>query len=381
MDHKNILEDIKTDIRKNLEVIMSLDCSGSFAKTRRGLQHMLGKKYSDMSKSVIYESIMNFSVKSEISCPGSGILFLELLTGNVRLCHDVTVRNKKDIVDILKSRNFELRVLHLLEESLTHLTNTTRLSIKKSSNQKSYIEVVEGFNFKVKTLLKDQLTECLDVSVLCIDGYIETVSEIHHVLSFLAEKKKNCLIFSRGLSEEVLHTIKVNNDRGIFLIIPLVIPFDPENVNTIVDIAVVSGTDVVSTTKGDLISSIDLKDLGKVENCVQMLDRLTLKNLSTRPSVKNHRNALRNLLQERPELQDIVSSRIRSLSSSCIDICIPDDLSFYSTSQQIDEGIRIISSIVNNSYSPLAVAEKFLNSYIRTFENTEVFTLEQRCLL
>lgn len=381
MDQKNILEDIKVDIRKNLEVILSLDCSGPTAKTRRGLQHMMSKKYSDCAKRALYESIMNFSVRSEITCPGSGILFLKLLTGDLKNYHIDIVRNKKEIVDILKSRKFELKVLHLLVESLTHVTNTTRLSIKKSYNQKSYIEVVEGFNFKVKPLLKDSLTECLDVSVLCIDGFIESVSEIHHVLSFLAEKKEHCLIFSRGMSQEVLHTIKVNNDRGIFFIIPLVIPFDPENVNTIVDIAVVSGTDVVSTTKGNLISSIDLNCLGKVESCVQISDSLRIKNTLTRTSVKTHRSMLRNLLEERPELEDIISSRIRSMTSSCIDICIPDDISFYSTSQQIDEGIRIISSIVNNTYSPLAVAEKFLNSYIRTFENTEVFTLEQRCLL
>lgn len=383
MRQEIINEELKLDIIKNLDVCMSLDCTGSEPRTKRGLQHMMGKKYSDPKKSAVYESIMNHAIRSELSCPGSGLIFLRLLSGVDGEIDNGLVRNKTDIINILKCRNFDDKVLQLLETSIEHLSNVTQLSIKKISNKNNYIELVDGFTFKVKNLLKDANypIELVDAKVLCIDGYTESVSEIHHLFSFIAEKKDICLIFSRGMSEDVLHTIKVNNDRKIFHTIPFVIPFDPENVNTIVDIAVVSGTDVISSTKGNLISSIDLQTLGKIDSCVLSLENLRIKNSSTKNSVKTHRNSLKKLLEDRPELEHIVSSRLRCLSSSCINFCIPDDINFYSTSQQLDEGIRIISSIVNNTYSPSHAAKSFLNSYYKTFETTKVFTLEQPCLL
>ena len=378
MSQEIINEELKCEIIKNLDVCMSLDCTGPFSRTRRGLQHMMGKKYSDTNKSAEYESIMNYAVRSEMSCPGSGLIFLKLLTGVYEEIDNSVVRNKSDIIDILKCRYFDDKVLQLLKQSLEYMNNVTRLSIKKSSNQNNHIEIVEGFNFKVKNLLKDSnhTIELIDAKVLCIDGFIESVSEVHHLFSFIAEKQDTCLIFSRGMSEDVLHTIKVNNDRKTFYTLPFVIPFDPENVNTIVDIAVVSGTDVVSSTKGNLISSIDLQTLGKIDSCVLSLENLRIKNSSTKNAVKTHRVSLKNLLEDRPELEHIISSRLRCLSSSCIDFCIPDDINFYSTSQQLDEGIRIISSIVNNTYSPSSAAKSFLNSYYKTFETTKVFTLE-----
>lgn len=375
-----ILEEIKSDLRKNLEVGLSLDCTGKDPRTRRGIQHMMGKKYGEPGKSSVYESIMNYTVKSELNCPGSGMIFLRLLTGMDRQDAERTIRSRSDIVYILRERNFSSRVEQLMVESLGYLSSTSRLSIKKSSNQKSYIEVIDGYSFKVKPLLKNYI-EIFDVKVLCIDGYVESVSELHHLLTTFAEKKSTCLVFTRGMSEDVLHTIKVNNDRKTFFVYPYVIPFDPENVNTIVDIAVVSGTDVVSTTKGNLISSTDIKDLGHVEDCVLSGETIRMRNSSSRNSVKIHRSSLKKTLEERPELDDILSSRMRCLSSSCIDFCIPEDVNFYSTSQQLDEGIRIISSIVSNTYSPVEVARKFLRSFLDTFQNTEVFTLEQRCLL
>jgi hypothetical protein len=381
MRQEEILQEIKKDIRENLEINMSLDCTGKNPRTRRGLQHMMGKKYSESVLNSTYESIMNYSIRSEINCPGSGLLFLRLLTGlDGQSFSEKTIRNKSDMVSVLREKNFDARVEILLVEALEHLSYTSRLSIKKSSNQKSYIEVVDGYNFKVKPLFKNYL-EITDVKVLCIDGYVESVSELHHLLTIFAEKKSTCLIFTRGMSEDVLHTIKVNNDRNIFRVYPYVIPFDPENVNTIIDIAVVSGTDVVSSTKGNLISSVDIKDLGYIEDSILSGEMIRMRNSATRNAVNLHRSTLKKTLEERPELDDIFSTRMRCLTSSCIDFCIPDDINFYSTSQQLDEGIRIISSIVNNTYSPGEVAKKFLQSYLDIFQNTEVFTLEQRCLL
>ena len=54
---------------------------------------------------------------------------------------------------------------------------------------------------------------------------------------------------------------------------------------------------------------------------------------------------------------------------------IPDDINFFSMSQQLDEGIRIISSIMNKKFDPELAASRCYDSYESTLNRTfKVFT-------
>jgi hypothetical protein len=155
------------------------------------------------------------------------------------------------------------------------------------------------------------------------------------------------------MSEDVLHTIKVNNERKTLQVYPFLVPFDAENVNTIVDIAVVSDSDVTSSLKGDLISTIDLKKLGCAHGCsFTSAGSINIKKAKNKKRIQDHVDVLKKTLDERKELSEIFTKRIRSLSTSCLEISIPDDVDYYSKSQQIDEGIRILSSVINNTFDP-----------------------------
>jgi hypothetical protein len=173
------------------------------------------------------------------------------------------------------------------------------------------------------------------------------------------------------MSDDVLHTIKVNFDRKTVLVYPYCIPFDPENVNTIVDIAVVSGTDVISSTKGQLISSLDPKSLGTIESCTLSSSVISIKNRSTKKRVQDQVLNLKRLLDDRQELEDILTKRIKSLSSSCIDINIPDDINFPSTSSRLDEGIRVIRAILENKFFPEEVAQKYVDAYVALMQDRD----------
>ena len=105
----------------------------------------------------------------------------------------------------------------------------------------------------MKKLLKDDNLFLRDARIACIDGYVESVSELHLLLEELSEAKVPCFLFVRGMSEDVLHTIKTNNDRKTLMVFPYIVPFDLDSVNTIVDIAVSAGTDVLSNLKSDKI--------------------------------------------------------------------------------------------------------------------------------
>jgi len=224
-------------------------------------------------------------------------------------------------------------------------------------------------------LLKVQNLEIKSPKIVCVDGYIETVSEIHHLLTELSEKSIPAILFCRGMSEDVLHTIKTNNDRRTLQVYPCSVHFDLENANTLVDLAVISGCDVTSSLKGDLISSINFSSLGNVEKINLSQNNISIKS-SKSERLKSHLNALKEKIKERPEISEILSKRLKSLNSSYLEISIPDGLDYYYKSKQLDEGIRIISSYMNNTYTPERTADFYLKSLNQYLNDLEVIESE-----
>jgi hypothetical protein len=157
---------------------------------------------------------------------------------------------------------------------------------------------------------------------------------------------------------------------------PFSIPFDPENVNVLVDIAVASGNDVVSSLKGNLISAINFETVKSVDKIILENNRLRFINKNAAKAAENHRSSLRKLCLERPEISDILEKRISSLSSSCISFHIPEGIDYFSKSQQLDEGIRIISSVVSNSWT----SEKILEDVYESLQ-ASLKSLVSTCLL
>lgn len=357
----------KQFIKKNLDVCLSLDDSG---RTRRGLQHMSVLKMKSKKAQAFFQTLMSHAYKAESTCPGSGMIFLSLALKNNRKFTNSYVKTRQDLYDALKNLDISSIAYDMLMSALDLCTTSSKLTIKKSTNNKAYIEATDGYSFNVNALLKIQPVDLQKTYTVCIDGYVESVSEIHHLLTFASEAKLPCLIFSRGMSEDVLHTLKVNMDRKTLLAYPYAVPFDLENVNTIVDLAVVSGTDVVSSLKGELISSTDVNKLGRVDNCILTASSIRLRCDATRKRVEEHVNFIKKTIEERKDVEEILSKRLKSLSASCIDICIPDDMNFYSTSQQLDEGIRVIITSLKMSYDPQRVAKEMHETYLRTVENT-----------
>lgn len=360
---------VKKIIVDNLEVDLSLDLLSKEIRTRRSFQHLSLLKPKEKSTRVLLEMILNYSFQAETKCPQSGVLFLKQICGDKI---DEKLRkipkNRGDVLEILKSRQYTDVVNDLLEQSLILSSSNTKLALKKTSSQSAFIELSEGFSFDLSLSIKSTINEARDVKVACIDGYVETVSEIHHLLSYLSESGSTCLLVARGFSNDVLSTLKVNNDRKTLSVFPYLSPFDVDNVNTLVDIAVASGTDVTSTTKGNLISSLNPENLGNFNHCLFYPTVIRAKSRSKDSSLKNHLENLKNKLEERPEIAEILGKRVKSLSSSCLDICIPDDINFFYNSSQLDEGIRIISSIMNNTYDPYSVSNLFYRSFKENFQ-------------
>lgn len=357
-----LTQEVKQFIKDNIKIRTSIDANASH--TKRGLQHLASLKPRDRELRSTYELILSHAVKAELACSGAGMLFMELMANpSEHLKKDRKITTIADIKNVFRGLNLRTDILSIMLYIVDVVDLNSNISLKKTTGQKLYVELTQGYSFNANCLLKVAAHHLTDATVACVDGYVETVAELHHLFTDISEKKVPCILFVRGMSDDVLHTIKVNNDRKTMLVFPYILPFDVENVNSIVDIAIASGTDVVSNTKGNLISSLEYSMLGSAQNCLLAQDCVRINNRKQQKRVAAHLLDLKNRAAERPDLAELLSKRIKSLSSSCIEIGIPNDINFYSSQQQFDEAIRALSAILNDKYSPMDYAQLFFESF------------------
>lgn len=365
------VDEVLSFVKNNLDVTVSLHAEKDKTIASRKLQHYFSMRPFSGENKIRYESLLSYASTAEKLAPGAGIKFLSKVSESaVNGFHSVVNNNnnndRSSILDKLQNSGFDHDIFHMLVEALEHANTQTTFMIKVSNSSKSYMEYSEGYKFKVKSLIDLKRTfEFKKPKVVTIDGYVESVAEAHHLFQFLSENSETCVFLCRGMSEDVKHTIKINLDRGILKMVPYVVPFDLEFCNTMVDVAVVAGGDVVSSTKGQLISNMNLFDIPSVEKCECTREFLVISNKNTKSEVKAHVDRLKSKIEGRLELEEVLSKRLSSLTSSYFEFRIPLDMSYNLKRQQLDEGIRIISTSVGKKTDVDSMINDLVKSYKR----------------
>lgn len=371
----NALEDIKIFIQQNVNVSNSLMRSGDDFVILRNLQHFFAKKFNETASILIYQLILDSAAKAEAKCPTAGIKFIKRFASSQVIKSDHRrndIQSRKSIENMLTNElGLSKFCCAIVMEAIGMASLGSKISIKKSAVNRTFVESTNGYSFDTKRLLPQNL-RLEKPKVICIDGFIESVSEIHHLLEHFAESKNTGLLFVRGMSDDVLHTMKVNIDRGTLQLYPVVVPFDADSINTLVDIAVVAGGDVISHLKGNLISSIGVNDIRQVDYAVINASHTVIRNISSQDRVSSHRKFLLKQLEERPEIDSLLRNRIKSLTSSYVEVSIAADMNFLSNSQQIDEGIRYVMSLINSKLNPDEVAEQYHESFNKSVKNLAI---------
>ena len=131
--------------------------------------------------------------------------------------------------------------------------------------------------------------------ICVIDGIVERVSEINGLIH--SSYKQNCplIIVARGFNDDVQNTLGVNFNTGNLSVVPFCVPYDELGANLVNDICVVSGCDIVSSLKGDVISSVLWDDVVNVEKASVDLQKgsLIIQNNLTLNNVAIHKSKVR----------------------------------------------------------------------------------------
>ena len=323
------------------------------------MQVAFNLKFVSPVERTMHELIMSHAVAAEKLGPGAFNRCIDLIVEKSRACDGIDLNHKKQILAHKASRqaleslieeyagSSNQKTVGMLTSALSLAGYGGKIIVEKTTSEVSSVELVRGYTFDLQQLLPIDVS-FIQPRVICIDGYVENVSEIHHILEAASQAKEPCMMFLRGASEDVKHTLKVNYDRGSLRVIPIGVRFDLEGMNTLADLSIVTGADLVSSLKGDLISSIKFHEAPRADQITLFKGRTVVTCPKTRDAVASQVAALRRRRQEE-QIEDVarlLDARIRSLSPNHVVVRLPDDKDFVINSQAIDYALRAAKSTI-----------------------------------
>lgn len=226
---------------------------------------------------------------------------------------------------------------------------------------KIYLEKAKGHNHLVERIVGNSFHVTPNSAVIesgrwhkdfvkcaVIDGIVESVSEIDRLLMSCHETKSPTVIFARGFADDVISTLAVNRVRKTLDVIPVTVPYDLESINTLVDIAIVCGTDVCSSLKGDLISSVKFENLPTVQSVSCIPGSVTIRNDVTRASVDRHVAQLFSRLGTLDviDIGKLLNDRIMSLTSDYVRVTVAaaSEQACQSSLENLDTAFRLMTA-------------------------------------
>lgn len=354
-------------MRKNVkDNVLVWRSDGIIVHTR--LQAIFNTKFDDPIERSIHEIIVGHATAAERLGPGGFDSCIEKLLEKLERHRlgdkfNATNVNLSDILGAGAAVPSRSDVAWALEEHLTSASTRTRSMllqalelagfagriIVEKARAKPSVELVRGYTFEQSPAWPVSV-RFERPRVVCLDGFIESVSELHHFLEGAAESKEPVVVFVRGMSDDVKNTLKVNYDRGSLRVMPVIVKFDIEGINAINDIAVASGADLVSSNKGDVFTNVRLSDAPRVEEVIVYPSKVSITNTSSRRAVSAHVEFLRKkrLDEKVDDVAQLFDMRIKALSPNHVVVRLQDDKDYVSAAQSIDYALRAVRALVDH---------------------------------
>ena len=220
------------------------------------------------------------------------------------------------------------------------------------------VEISSGYEFdcepdpNVLSYCENNTWENENVKVLVVDGFVEKVSEIDNILNYCVKNKKPLMMIARGYAQEVISTLVTNKARGTLDVLPVSIKIDESSLNTMADIAISCGSEMLSSLKGDLITSIDPDELVSVDKVISSNFNVNISNKSSIKSVNNHLNNLYERRHKQENLSDMFDDRIKCLTSHKVRIIFPKagNKNDIIQNERFDITLRTLKSIMSYGF-------------------------------
>lgn len=271
----------------------------------------------------------------------------------------------------------------IIKDSLHILRAGDNVLVKKSAILSTRITRESGYKFNDLEIdnrfLQKGIWNRKDVKIILIDGIIEKISEIHHLLEEVSKNKKPSVIFCIDCLPDVMETLTKNYLMGNLDTILVKVPVTEFHVNTLADLGVIFGCEPAAAARGDTISSGILRQNIVSDRLTISKNQVSIENSDSRDRVSRHVSSLRKRIEEDINLIHILEPRIRSLSTSVtrIDVGIEDQKTDPNIIESLDRTFRLLPKLLSFGFIEKNDFKGFSSSKIcLLFERKDVVPAE-----
>ena len=190
-------------------------------------------------------------------------------------------RDDKSIAQVgTISANSDESIGNIIAEAMTKVGKEGVITVEDGSGLENLLEVVEGMQFDRGYLSpyfinnqQNMSAELENPFILLVDKKISNIRELIPLLEGIAKSSKPLLVIAEDIEGEALATLVVNNIRGVVKIAAVKAPgFGDRRKAMLQDIAILTGSKVISEEVGLSLESATLEDLGSAKRVVVTKD-------------------------------------------------------------------------------------------------------------
>ncbi|HEX7536124.1 MAG TPA: chaperonin GroEL [Dermatophilaceae bacterium] len=194
------------------------------------------------------------------------------------------VEGKEEIAQVAALSAQDPIIGGLIAEAFDKVGKDGVITVEESQTAITELEFTEGMQFDKGYLSPYFVTDpermeavLEDAYVLITQGKISAVADILPILDQVAQAKKSLLIISEDVDGEALSTLVVNRIREILKVVAVKAPgFGDRRKAMLQDLAVLTGSSVISAEVGLKLESTKLEDLGTARRIVVTKDNTTI---------------------------------------------------------------------------------------------------------
>tara|TARA_Y100000592_G_C5469465_1_gene318570 strand:- start:1382 stop:2725 length:1344 start_codon:yes stop_codon:yes gene_type:complete len=265
---------------------------------------------------------------------------------------------RKDLEKFL-NKNFPKKVSKPVIKALDLAGPSGKIKFEHGNIPKTIISSDSSHEFNVQPdenimIMNNFSWKRKGVSVVCIEGFIEKVSEIDCILSTATDLKKPLVIFCLGYSQEVISTIVLNNKRGTFDIMLVSPNPEADSINDLGDIAAVTCSQFLSYQQGSISTSFEKESLEEICDEISINNEIIHIKKSKKSAVLQGRiNSVREKLSVADAFEhaqeDYLRKRLFSLTGNQVTVFIPEGSSQkkFKDIEEMDSALRCSRAIIN----------------------------------
>ncbi len=197
------------------------------------------------------------------------------------------VSTKEEIAQVASISADDNEIGKIIAEAIEIVGKDGVITVEESQSFEMSKEIVEGMQFDkgyispyMVTNAEKMTAQMENVPILITDKKISAIKDILKLLEDLASQgKKDLVIICEDLDGEALTTLVINKLRGVFNVLAIKAPGYGDNKKEMLeDIAILTGTEVISEEKGEKLENINLEDLGSAGRVISEKDSTTIVN-------------------------------------------------------------------------------------------------------